>query len=68
LTGSIAAAAESRVAPGDGVGALAITGNLTVSDEAILDYELGTLAGSDLISDRRGNNFRQLGVQSDEVQ
>ena len=50
VTGSIAAAAGSRVAPGDGVGMLTITGSLTLSDGALLGYELGTLGSSDLIS------------------
>jgi hypothetical protein len=43
------AAAGSHIKPGDGVGTLTIGGNLTLSDGALLDYELGSVANSDLI-------------------
>ena len=38
------------IAPGDGVGTLAFGGNLTLSSGARLDFELGDVANSDLIS------------------
>jgi autotransporter-associated beta strand protein len=50
VVGSVTAAIGSHISPGDGVGTLTIGGNLTLSNGALLDYELGTISNSDMIS------------------
>lgn len=49
VAGSILAESDSLIIPGIGVGKLTLTGNLTLRDGAILNYELGALSHSDLI-------------------
>jgi fibronectin-binding autotransporter adhesin len=49
VVGNVTAAAASHLAPGNGVGRLSITGNLSLVDGAKLDYQLGSVAGSDMI-------------------
>jgi hypothetical protein len=44
------AAAGGHIQPGISAGTLTVTGNLTLSDGALLDYELGAMSASDTIS------------------
>jgi hypothetical protein len=50
VTGGVLASSGSHIQPGDGVGKLTLTGSLTLNDGALLNYELGAPASSDLIS------------------
>jgi autotransporter-associated beta strand protein len=49
VTGSVVACPGSHIRPGSEVGTLRVTGDLTLSDGALLDFELGALSNSDLI-------------------
>jgi autotransporter-associated beta strand protein len=49
IQGNIYATSGSHIAPGDGIGTLTLLGNMTLTEGALLDYELGTVANSDLI-------------------
>jgi autotransporter-associated beta strand protein len=48
--GAVNVASGGHIAPGDGIGKLHLGGNLTLQVGAILEYELGSIADSDLIS------------------
>jgi hypothetical protein len=50
VVGAVVAAAGSCIAPGDSAGTLTLTGDLTLNDGALLDFELGAVEGSDKIS------------------
>ena len=50
VLGNINALAGSHIAPGDSAGVLNVAGNLTLTDGAILDFELGDVFASDKIS------------------
>jgi fibronectin-binding autotransporter adhesin len=50
IVGAVVAAAGSRIEPGESIGTLTFNGNLTLTDGALLDYELGSITASDKIS------------------
>jgi autotransporter-associated beta strand protein len=50
ILGSVVAATGSYIKPGDSAGTLTLTGNLTLEDGALLDFELASISTSDLIS------------------
>jgi T5SS/PEP-CTERM-associated repeat protein len=50
VIGNLVAAQGSHIAPGNSAGMLTLSGNLTLNDGALLDFELGDVPSSDKIS------------------
>jgi fibronectin-binding autotransporter adhesin len=50
VLGTVLTSPGSHIDPGDGIGTLTIRGYLNLSDGTLLDYELGSVSNSDVIS------------------
>ena len=50
VLGNFIAASGSHIAPGNSAGTLTLSGNLTLNDGALLDFELASISNSDMIS------------------